>query len=208
MMNRKAFCALLAAGMTVVSIGVVSAQWLDRETLNRMVPGTAGSRVAKSPLRSTAAAPRTAMQTANSLVGSWLETVTFPPESGRPPQQGLVTFHHDGTLAVYDQGNVTVALVPPDGPPTGVTGAVFSAGNGAWTQLNRRMFAYTQLELISDLNGTLIGYLKVRGTYTLESKNEYSGESLAQVLDTDNNVLFSVSVENKGERITVEELPD
>ena len=136
-----------------------------------------------------------------------METVTFPPESGRPQLKGLVNFHHDGTLAVYDQGNVTVTLDPPSGPPTGVTGAVFSAGNGAWTQLNRRRFAYTQLELISDLNGNLIGFLKVRGIYKLDSKNEYSGESLAQVLDTDRNVLFSVTVKNAGRRIPLE-LPD
>ena len=111
-MKRKAFWALLAAGMTVVSTGVVNAQRIDRETLTRMISGAAGNRVAKSPLGSTTTAPRTAMQGANSLVGSWLETVTFLPEGSRPQQKGLVTFHHDGTLAVYDQGNVTVALEP------------------------------------------------------------------------------------------------
>jgi hypothetical protein len=206
MTKRRAFCLLLAAGMTVVSTGVVSAQWIDRETLNRMA-GAAGSRVAKSPLGSTATAPRTAVQTANSLVGSCLETVTFPedfePDPGRV-LRGLVTFHHDGTLAVYDQGNVTVTLDPPSGPPTGVTGAVFSAGNGSWTQLNSRRFAYTQLELMSDLNGKLTGFLKVRGIYTLESKNAYTGTSTAEILDTDRNVLFSVDVTNVGERIGVE----
>jgi hypothetical protein len=208
MMKRKAFWTLLVAGMTVASTGVASAQWIDRETLTRMMSGAAGNRVAKSPLGSTTAAPRTAMQGANSLVGSWLETVTFLPEGSRPQQKGLVTFHHDGTLAVYDQANVTVTLDPPGGPPTGITGAVFSAGNGAWTQLNRRRFAYTQLELISDLNGNLIGYLKVRGIYTLDSKNTYTGNSTAEILDTNGNPLLEpVEVTNAGERILLERPP-
>jgi hypothetical protein len=137
--------------------------------------------------------PQNCLQGANSLVGSWLETVTFLPVGSRPELKGLVTFHHDGTLAAYDQGNVTLD------PPT-----VFSAGTGAWTQLNRRRFAYTQLELISDLNGNLIGYLKVRGIYTLDSKNEYPGTSTAEILDTEGNVLVSVDVTNKGQRIGVE----
>ena len=37
MIKRKAIWALLAAGMTVVSTGVVSAQRVDRETLARMM---------------------------------------------------------------------------------------------------------------------------------------------------------------------------
>ena len=80
-MKRKAFWALLAAGMTVVSTGVVSAQWTDGETLKTMISGAAGSRVAMSSPESTAALSRVGMLgefKKKSLVGSWLETVTFP----------------------------------------------------------------------------------------------------------------------------------
>ena len=130
----------------------------------------------------------------NGLVGSWLETVTFPPEAGRPPLKSLVVFHADHTTITSDQGSVT------QDPPT-----VFSVGAGSWKHLEGRRFAYTILELISDLSGNLVGYLKVRGVYTVaESGNEYSGTSFAQVLDTAGNVLFAVDVTNAGKRIQVD----
>ncbi len=128
------------------------------------------------------------------LVGSWVDTVTFPAETGRPPLKSLVTYHGDETLAYSDQGNVTIE------PPT-----VFSSGNGVWTHLKNRTFAYTALGLISDLSGNLIGYLKTRGIYTMSaSGNEYSGTTFAEVLDADGNVLFSIEVTNSGQRIRLE----
>jgi hypothetical protein len=97
-------------------------------------------------------------------------------------------------MTSHDQGSVT--LDPP---------SVFTAGVGAWTHLEKRSFAYTQLGLISDLSGNLVGFLKVRGIYMVsKSGNEYSGSSFAEVLDTDGNVLFSVNVTNAGQRIHVE----
>ena len=91
-------------------------------------------------------------------------------------------------MVCSDQGNVTTE------PPT-----VFSSCHGVWTHLEKRTFAYTSLELISDLSGNLVGYLKVRGTYTVStSGNEYSGTSFAEILDTDGNVLFSVDRDQRG----------
>jgi hypothetical protein len=128
------------------------------------------------------------------MVGSWVETVTFPAEAGRPPLKSLVVFHDDQTLVVSDQGSVTTE------PPS-----VYSSGAGSWKHLHGRTFAYTQLELISDLAGNLVGYLDVRGVYTVsESGNEYTGNSFAQVVDPAGSVLFSVDVTNAGKRIQVE----
>ena len=128
------------------------------------------------------------------LVGSWVDTVTFPAEMGRPPLKSLVTYHGDETLAYSDQGNVTTE------PPT-----VFSSGNGVWAHLEKRTFAYTALGLISDLSGNLVGYLKTRGIYAMSpSGNEYNGTTFAEVLDADGNVLFSVEVTNTGQRIQLE----
>jgi hypothetical protein len=128
------------------------------------------------------------------LVGSWLETVTFPPESGRPTLKSLVSFHGDKTMVASDQGGVTTE------PPFAE-----SSGHGAWTHLNKRTFAYSVLYLFSDLSGNLQNYLKVRGVYTVsQSGNEYNGTSFAEVLDTDGNVLFSTEVTNAGTRIQPE----
>jgi hypothetical protein len=130
------------------------------------------------------------------LVGSWLETVTWPPESGRPPLKSLSTFHDDQTMVCSDQGAITTE------PPS-----VFTSCHGVWTHLEKLKFAYTAVELISDLGGNLEGYLKVRGIYTVsQSGNKYTGITLAQILDIDGKVLFSVSVTNAGRRIQVEPL--
>ena len=128
------------------------------------------------------------------LVGSWLETVTFPTEPGRPPLKSLGSFHADHTMVCSDQGAVTTE------PPS-----VFTSCHGAWTHLEGRQFAYTSFELISDLGGSLVGYLKVRGIYTVsQSGNDYAGTSLAQITDVDGIVVFSLEVTNAGKRILVE----
>jgi len=198
-MKRKAFWALLAAGMTVVSTGVVSAQWTDGETLKTMISGAAGSRVAMSSPESTAALSRVGMLgefKKKSLVGSWLETVTFPPDENGDVRvlKSLVSFHDDGTMLASDQGSVT--LNPP---------SVSSSGVGAWTQTDWRTFVYTSKELFSDLRGNLVGFLKVRGIYKLSgSGDKYNGTSFFEVFDTNSNLLVSGNVTNAGERIPVE----
>lgn len=131
----------------------------------------------------------------SALVGSWLETVTFPAETGRPPLKSLGTFHDDGTMVCSDQGSVTIGDQP----------GVFTSCHGVWTHLSKRLFAYTSVELISDLNGSLVGYLKVRGVYDVSpSGDQYTGTSTAQIVDTDGNVLFAVDVTNEGHRIQIE----
>jgi hypothetical protein len=129
-----------------------------------------------------------------SPVGSWVETVTFPPEVGRPPLESLVTFHSDGTMTCSDQGAVSTT-----------DGSVFTSCHGLWKRLHGSTLAYTQVELISDLSGNLIGHLKVRGVYTVSaSGNAYDGVSFAEVILTDGTVVFSSDVANAGERIQLE----
>jgi hypothetical protein len=231
MRKKKVFWVLLAAGIAVISIGVVSAQRIDGETLTRILSGADESRVAKSPPEPTAAAVRAGMREVSkkdSLVGSWIETATFDPtptptpsasQSPRPTASpspsptprvitALTTFHDDGTLAAYDQGNVTIDPNPPKSPSEVITGSVFSAGNGVWKQKGPpRTFVYTQRELMSDLSGNLIGFLHVRGNYTLSaSGHTYTGRSFAQLF-VDGEEVFSGWVTNAGERILLEHPP-
>jgi len=157
--------------------------------LTTLGPAASAQNLADAPTQNGAAPKQKA------LVGSWLETVTFPPETGRPPLKSLVSFHDDGTMVCSDQGAVATTEPP----------SVFTSCHGVWTHLKNRTFAYTSFELISDLSGNLVGYLKVRGTYTVsQSGNEYNGTSFAEILDTDGNVLFSVNVTNAGLRIQIE----
>ena len=122
------------------------------------------------------------------LVGSWLETVTFPPESW--PSAAQVSRHLSRRR---NHGLQRSRCRHPD-PPT-----IFTSCHGAWTHLEKRTFAYTSLELISDLSGNLVGYLKVRGIYTVSpSGNEYTGTSFAEIVDPDGNVLFSVERDQRG----------
>ena len=128
------------------------------------------------------------------LAGAWIETVTFAPETGRPPLTSLSTFHIDGTMVCSDQGAIT--LEPA---------SVFTSCHGVWTHVRRRTFAYTSRELVSDLSGNLFAHLKVSGVYTVsESGNAYAGRSFAELVDVAGNILFSGEVANQGERIQLE----
>lgn len=130
------------------------------------------------------------------LVGSWVETVTFPPEVGRPQLKSLATFNADGTMTCSDQGAVTTEGEMP---------GVFTACHGVWRHLHGRTFAYTSMELISDLAGNLVGHLKVRGVYRVsDSGAEYDGVSHAEVILADGTVVFASDVANAGERILLE----
>ena len=83
--------------------------------------------------------------------------------------------------------------------------AVFSACHGVWRRLHGRTFAYTSLELISDLSGNPVGQLKVRGIYEASpSGTDYTGVSFAEVILTDGTVVFSSEVANAGKRIEIE----
>ena len=129
------------------------------------------------------------------LIGSWVETVIFPAEFERPPLKSLASFHEDHIFTHTDQSGVT--LVPQE---------AYSSGRGIWRHVEGRVFEYTSRMLISDLSGNLIGQLKFRGTFTVsESGNEYSGTTVAQILDAGGTPLFEVEVTNTAERIRFDE---
>jgi len=182
--NRNGVFSSLLMAAVILTTTVVGAQPLRANKTKAFRSG------------SNAAIQQNNTSTKKSLVGSWIETVTF--DGGfMPPLKSLVNFSADGTVTVADQGNVNLAA-----------GQLFSAGTGAWVAQGERTFSWTVVELISDLNGNLMGTLKVRGTYTVDaSGNSYSGVFLAEVKDTSDNVLFSIGGTNAGQRIVVEPLP-
>jgi hypothetical protein len=141
---------------------------------------------------------------ASALVGSWRETTMFPPEFPRPPLMSLTTFHADGTLTISDHGSITTIPGPPGAPPPGV----FTAGHGVWEHLENRRFAYTAFELISDLSGNFVGYLKVRGFIEISrSGNRWTGQSFAEIFDTEDQVMVPpglIRVTNEAQRIRIE----
>src|SRR6185295_16965047 len=163
----------------------VKAQMAKRDALTRLSKGSTGNTVTRSPARpNQRAEPRGAASLIKeaalegppkkkAIVGTWLETVTFSGEGAPPPLKSLGTFTEDGSILVADQGNDTTVLP-----------FVFSPGHGTWVHLEGRTFAWTVIELITDLNGNLVATLKVRWEYTVnESGNEYTGQFKAELFD-------------------------
>ena len=182
--NRKGVFSSLLMAAVIFSTTVVGAQPLGAINKQAYLAGS------NAVIQQNNSSPK------KILVGSWVETVTFAG-GVMAPLKSLVNFSADGTVTVADQGNVNLAA-----------GQLFSAGTGAWIAQGERTFSWTVVELISDLNGNLMGTLKVRGTYTVDaSGNSYTGVFLAEVKDTSDNVLFSIDGTNAGQRIVVEPLP-
>jgi hypothetical protein len=138
-----------------------------------------------------------------SIVGSWDELVRFPAAATIPQQRSVMSFHDDGTVVSTGQGSV--GLNPPPG-------SVESDSLGAWVQLDWRTFGYTNVAVISDLNGNLVGFFKVRGVYQLDNSGDsYTGHSYYEFLDTDHKPTNKPAspgwVCNDGVRITFEAPP-
>ena len=141
-----------------------------------------------------------------SIVGSWEELVRFPSNVPNVPtqQRAVMSFHDGGTVVSSGQGGVT--LNPPPG-------SAESDSLGAWVQLDWRTFAYTNVAVISDLSGNLVGFFRVRGVYQLASSGDsYTGHSYYEFLDTDhqptNTPVPPGWVCNDGVRISVEAPPN
>jgi len=177
---------------------VINAQRISREAL------TKGTIVSRTETKTSAIVPSKTDTEQNLvigatdkkiMVGSWIETVTFSGDV-MPPLKSMSSFTADGCLVVADQGAVGA-------------GVAFSPGHGSWSHAGGRSFDWTSVELLySTIDGTLIGYLKVSGRYTVnESGNAYTGQFLATVSDADGNVLLTVDGTNAGNRIQVEPLP-
>ena len=211
----KIFGALMITAMLVgimlIPTTAVRAQRVNREALTRLSKGNAGEPVTLAPARpnerseARTQAPASVIQQAGlngtpkkkSIVGTWLETVTISGEGAPPPFRSLGTYTEDGNIVVADQGNDTTVLP-----------FVFSPGHGAWVHLEGRTFAWTVIELVTDLSGNLVAILKVRGEHTVnEPGDAYTGQFIAELFDPFGNLFDSSVGTNQGQRIQVEPLP-
>jgi hypothetical protein len=73
-------------------------------------------------------------------------------------------------------------------------------GQGAWDK-GGRQFDVGILFFILDQNGAQTGTIKVSHTVTLDGRDAYSGEGVAEIYDTAGNLLASVSFISEGRRI-------
>jgi hypothetical protein len=100
-----------------------------------------------------------------------------------------------------------LSLVPSAETEKRSKGRRIKLPHGAWVHLRDRTFAWTTLDLVSDLDQNLLCTVKARGEYTVdESGNKYKGRFQAEAVDPDGNLIFSIEGTNKGERIVVERL--
>ena len=192
MKTNQVMCGLLAIAMLVV-VGVsANAQYVAGGALKKALSESKANPTSKAPVDLIKTqADVIGVVDKNIIVGSWIETINF--NGPMPPIKSLSTYTSDGGLIVGDQGAVT-------------EGSAFSPGHGSWTHVRGRTFDWSAVELLySTADGTLIGYLKVKGRYTVdETGNAYTGQFLANVTDADGNVLFTVDGNNVGARISVE----
>jgi len=137
-----------------------------------------------------------------SIVGSWEELVRFPSGVPIPQQRTVMSFHDDGTAVSSGQGIVIFNADPKKA-------SVQSDGLGAWAQLDWRTFGYTNVAVLSDLNGNLTGFFRVRGVYQLNSSGDkYTGRSYYQFLGPNHEDTGPDGwVCNDGTRIQVESPP-
>lgn len=152
----------------------------------------------------TAAVPETSQsgfldlstRNSNTVIGSWLETVTV---SGGPTFKSLATYTADGAFVSHDQGSVVTDPLFPH---------VFSASHGVWVHQGNRTFTATFLQLISDLNGALLYVNTVRETLTLsKSRDAYRVVWTAEFTDPAGNPIVSFEGTSEGQRIKARPLP-
>jgi hypothetical protein len=137
-----------------------------------------------------------------SIVGSREELVRFPPDVPILQQRAVTIFHEDGTTVSSGQGSV---IFNSDLAKAQVE----SDGLGVWVQLDWRTFNYTNVAVLSDLNGNLVGFFRVRGVYQLTgSGDSYTGHSYYQFLGPNHEDTGPDGwVCNDGTRISVEAPP-
>ena len=122
------------------------------------------------------------------IEGSWVATVFLnnPPPFLPTSFTALETYSRGGSIVTSNN----LAAGP-------------RLGQGAWDKEGRQ-FEVGILFFILDQTGAQTGSIKVRHSVTLNGKDEYSGQGVAEIYDAAENLLASVSFTSEGRRIKPE----
>jgi len=103
------------------------------------------------------------------IEGTWLLTVTTPPQAMRPPFKVLITFARGGAFLASEESD--------HGTP---------AQNGTWERTGGNQFASTALSFGHDQNGNLFT-IKINSLFTLVNENALQGVGEAEICDASGN---------------------
>jgi hypothetical protein len=167
-MRRSTVVLSIAATLTLVLLGGLA---VERENEGSLVPSV------------QAAPPAVAPQ----IEGTWLLTVTTPPEAARPPFNVLAWFASGGVFTASAESD---QVTPPQ--------------NGTWKMVGPNEYASTALSFGPDPNNLFT--IKINSLYRLVSENELEGVGEAAICDASGNNCqrFPGCSTIHGTRVTVE----
>ncbi|MGH9881206.1 MAG: hypothetical protein ACRD6N_07200 [Pyrinomonadaceae bacterium] len=166
-MRRSSVVLSIAAPLTLVLLWGLA---MERENDGSLVPSVQAKPAAVAP----------------QIEGTWLLTVTTPPEAGRPPFKVLVSFARGGVFTASAESD---QATPPQ--------------NGTWEMVGQNEYASTALSFGPNPNLLTI---KIKSLYRLVSENELEGVGEAAICDASGNNCqrFPGCSTIHGTRLTVE----
>lgn len=166
-MRRNSVILSIAATLTIVLLCALA---MERKSESSLVP-------------SVQANPAVGPQ----IEGTWLLTVTTPPEAGRPPFKVLVSFARGGVFIASAESDQATA-----------------PQNGTWKMVGPNEYASTALSFGPDPNNLFT--IKIKGLNRLVSENELEGVGEAAICDASGNNCqrFPGCSTIHGTRLTVE----
>jgi hypothetical protein len=127
--------------------------------------------------------------TAPHIEGTWLLTVTTPPEAGRPPFKVLVSFARGGVFTASAESD---GATPPQ--------------NGTWEMVGANEYASTALAFIHGPGPNDLMTINIKGLHRLVSEDQLEGVGEAAICDPSGNNCqrFPGCSTLQGTRVTVE----
>ena len=148
-MRRNSVVLSIAASLTLVLLWGLA---MERENDGSPVPSVQA--------RPAAVAPQ--------IEGTWLLTVTTPPEAGRPPFKVLASFARGGVFTASAESDQATA-----------------PQNGAWEKVGPDQYASTALSFGPNPNNLFT--IKIKGLYRLVSEDELESVGEAAICDASGN---------------------